>query len=327
MNPYRSGRRLTSVSDWPEIVYSAKSDQDFIPVSQQRTRSQIWNLERPSMPSLSAYNITRISSKVEDNKTENKTCVVTRIWVRENGGSLDSNFISLLNSAIDENWVCRHRLLQFIFRKWCRVWCSNLCKLFVNGKFTTRSHILCARTDLLLIIFICSLYSPWATIRLLHHFDFVYVLILGYAVHIFCATDAKYVMFCVGWHKSLKGSATPVYFLVTKNTTFHPFCHSDVLVQVTGTLESQFWRPSSTTRSARFPAWKSCTSSLIRPSHARVHCLGQATTSEAMLFGSYDDVVFCILHDATDDNMRGSCTCCRQHSGYDNKDCPTAWGR
>ena len=79
-----------------------------------------------------------------------------------------------------------------------------------------------------------------------------------------------------------------------KNTTFHPFCHSDILVQVTGTLESQFWRPSSTTRSARFPAWKSCTSSLIRPSHARVHWLGQATTSEAMLFGSYDDAVFCI---------------------------------
>ena len=58
------------------------------------------------MPSLSAYNIIRIYSKLEDCETENKTRVDTRIRVRENGGSLDFNFISLLNSAVDENWVC-----------------------------------------------------------------------------------------------------------------------------------------------------------------------------------------------------------------------------
>ena len=28
--------------------------------------------------------------------------------MRENGGSLNFNFVSLLNSAVDENWVCRH---------------------------------------------------------------------------------------------------------------------------------------------------------------------------------------------------------------------------
>ena len=60
-----------------------------------------------------------------------------------------------------------------------------------------------------LFIFICSLYSKvyrvWATVRLLHHFGFVScALILGYAVRIFCATDAKYVMFCVGWQIFLK---------------------------------------------------------------------------------------------------------------------------
>ena len=161
------------------------------------------------MPSLSAYNIFRIYSKVEDYETENKTRVDTRIWVRENGGSLDFNFISLLNSAVDENWVCQHHLLQFIFGKLCHVRCSELCKLFVNGKFTKRFHFLCAQIDLLFIIFVCSLYSLWATVRLLHHFGF-YVLILGYAVCIFCAIDAKYIMFYVGWCKSLKGSATPV---------------------------------------------------------------------------------------------------------------------
>ena len=53
--------------------------------------------------------------------------------------------------------------------------------------------LFCARIDLLFIIFICSLYSLWATIRLLHHFGFVCVLILGYHVNIFRAIDTKYV--------------------------------------------------------------------------------------------------------------------------------------
>ena len=154
------------------------------------------------MPSLSVYNIIRIYSKVEDYETENKTCVDTLIWARENGGSVDFNLLQ--NSAVDENWVCRHHLLQFIFGKWC----SSLCKLFVNGKFTKCFYFLCARIDLF-ITFVCSLYSPWATVRLLHHFGFVYVLILGYAVHIFHANDAKYILFCIGWRKSLIGSATP----------------------------------------------------------------------------------------------------------------------
>ena len=43
----------------------------------------------------------------------------------------------------------------------------------VNGKFTERYHMFCARTDLLFIIFVCSRYRPWATIRLLHYFGFV----------------------------------------------------------------------------------------------------------------------------------------------------------
>ena len=37
----------------------------------------------------------------------------------------------------------------------------------------------------------------------------VCVLILGYAVYIFCITDTKCVIFGVCWHRSLKGSATP----------------------------------------------------------------------------------------------------------------------
>ena len=37
-----------------------------------------------------------------------------------------------------------------------------------------------------------------ATIKLLHHFGFVCMLILGYALRIFHTTDAKYAMFCIG---------------------------------------------------------------------------------------------------------------------------------
>ena len=104
-NLYRSGRRSVSVSDWPEITYFAKLISNIFRLVDRGHDPRHWNLERPSMPSLLAYNI-RIYSKVEDYATENKTHVNTQIRVRENGGSLDFNFISLLNSAIDENWVC-----------------------------------------------------------------------------------------------------------------------------------------------------------------------------------------------------------------------------
>ena len=120
------------------------------------------------MPSLSEYNIMRIYSKVEDYETENKTRSDTRIQVTENDSSLDFNFLVTLNCTVDKNLVCRHRLLQFIFEKWRHVRGSDLCKLFVNGKFTKRFHFFGAWIDLF-IIFVCSHYSLWATIRLLHH--------------------------------------------------------------------------------------------------------------------------------------------------------------
>ena len=97
-------------------------------------------------------------------------------------GSL--NFISLLKSVVDENWVCRHHLLQFILGKCCFIRRSNLFKRSVNSKFTKHFHLFGAQRDLF-IIFFCSLYRQWATIRFLHHFGFMCMLILDYAVHIF----------------------------------------------------------------------------------------------------------------------------------------------
>ena len=47
----------------------------------------------------------RIYSNVKDYKTENKTLVDTE-YERENGISLDFNFVLLPNPAKDMNWVC-----------------------------------------------------------------------------------------------------------------------------------------------------------------------------------------------------------------------------
>ena len=125
------------------------------------------------MPSLLAYNIIRIYSKVADYETENKTCVNTGIQVRENGAAWTAN------SAVDENWVCQHCLCcssslendaaYNVMIDANFLWTANLLNISIFG----------VQTDLF-IIFICSLYSPRATIMLLHHFGFVYALIFGY---------------------------------------------------------------------------------------------------------------------------------------------------
>ena len=60
--------------------------------------------------------------------------------------------------------------------------------------------------------------SAHFTNRELQHFSFVCALILGYYVHIFCITDARYVMFRVCWHKSLKGSVNPEHLSVYQTT-------------------------------------------------------------------------------------------------------------
>ena len=63
--PYQAGQTFCQTDQW------------YFPVRWRRTQSQIWNLEPSSMPTLSACNIIRIYSKVEDYKIKNKTCVDT----------------------------------------------------------------------------------------------------------------------------------------------------------------------------------------------------------------------------------------------------------
>ena len=95
---------------------------------------------------------------------------------------------------------------QFTFKKWCR----TQMKLFVNGKFTERHHFFCAWLDLISTSFVCSLlYCEYSCSQVTQSFLAVCSPTLGYAVQNFCTTDAKYVMFRIGWHKPLKSSATP----------------------------------------------------------------------------------------------------------------------
>ena len=70
-NPYRSGRKSASMSDWPEIEYFAKLISNIFQLVDRGHNPRHWNLEQPSMPSLLAYNI-RIYSKVEDTNPKTK---------------------------------------------------------------------------------------------------------------------------------------------------------------------------------------------------------------------------------------------------------------
>ena len=145
-------------------------------------------------------------SKVEDYETGEETCVDT-VQMRENGGSLNFNFISIPNPAVAENWVCWHRLQQLIFGKWCCVHCFDLFKLFSKSHIYVSTLCVC-KERLFLILFSSThqLHSGYCIILAL--------CALGFAVCIFQTTDAKCVIFCVGWHKSLKlKTAPPLYKL------------------------------------------------------------------------------------------------------------------
>ena len=65
------------------------------------------------MPSLSAYNIIRIYSKVEDYETENKTRVDTEYESEKMAAaSTSTSSISFLDPMVDENWLCCSLFLE-----------------------------------------------------------------------------------------------------------------------------------------------------------------------------------------------------------------------
>ena len=128
-----------------------------------------------------------------------------QIHMRENGGSLDFNFISLPKPVVDKNWVCQHCLL--IFGKWCCVRCSNLFRLY-QWHIYWMFPLFRTWIDFRFTVLVCSLYRSWALSISLCALIQSKVYAAGNTF--FCISDAKYVMFRVGWCKSLKGSVTPV---------------------------------------------------------------------------------------------------------------------
>ena len=115
-----SGRRIGLLSEWPEITYLAKLISDIFQSIDRGhdPRHGIWN-EPICLVTLSAY--ICIYSKAEDYETENKLHIDTEYETvhrhqkrtRENGGSLDFNFISLPSPAVDKNWgLPMYRLLH-----------------------------------------------------------------------------------------------------------------------------------------------------------------------------------------------------------------------
>ena len=111
--------------------------------------------------------------------------------MRENGGSLDFNFLSLPSPVVELGFT-DISATQVIFRKCC---CIQL-KLFVNGSFTEHFHYFCVCVVRLFSFFIvCSLLNHEYSNLVKLSFLAVCSLILGYAVRIFCTNDAKYVIF------------------------------------------------------------------------------------------------------------------------------------
>ena len=109
---------------------------------------------------------------------------------------------------------------------------------FLNSGFTERFHFLVHRCFLFTnTIVVCSFYRVGATFKLLCNFGFVCALILGYAAFIFHTSDAKYLMFCVGWCRSLKSSATPAL----THSLIHLFVEPKIYKVASFCVTVSFW--------------------------------------------------------------------------------------
>ena len=79
--------------------------------SWQRTQSQTWKLEWSNMPSVTVSVYHNLLKGIRLWHLKQNACWHW-ISMRENGSSLNFNFISLPNPAVDENCVCQHCLLH-----------------------------------------------------------------------------------------------------------------------------------------------------------------------------------------------------------------------
>ena len=76
------------------------------------------------------------------------------MWTRENGGSLDFNFILLPSPAVDENWGLPTYLLHSLSSGSDAMYNWNF--LSTANSLTVSTYV-CAQWDFLLTSFVCSL--------------------------------------------------------------------------------------------------------------------------------------------------------------------------
>ena len=116
------------------------------------------------------------------------------IWMRENGCSLDFNFISLSNPAVDKNWVCQHHLQQFIFGKWCHIMlydvslCSNFLRMAYLLNVSTFVVVAQIESYTFFLLFSSAHFTD-------HQLHFSYSIILALCVLLCC------MHFSYHWHK------------------------------------------------------------------------------------------------------------------------------
>ena len=130
-----------------------------------------------------------------------KTHVDTKYEWDKMAAALMFCFVLLPSPVVDENWDLPTYCLVLSGKMMpCTI--ETFCELQIHWMFP----ILLVH-GFLLTSFICSLLNcEYHCNQVTPPLLAVCSLILDYAVHTFSTTDTKYVMFRVGWHKSLKAS-------------------------------------------------------------------------------------------------------------------------
>ena len=190
---YKTGQKLHILPNW-SLITSSQLKKD---------SSQIWNWERPNMPSLTvSVCLSEFTQRLKIMKPKQNVhwhWIWMRTWWQP---QFQLHLVTISHCRWELGLLTSSAAIDLV---WCCVWLMFLSvQTFCERQIYWMFPLFGARIDILFAIFICSLFRLWVTFKLLHHFGFVSVLILGYAACTFHTTDAKYLMFHIGWCKSLK---------------------------------------------------------------------------------------------------------------------------
>ena len=117
------------------MIFSGQSTEDTMPDMETGTKQYAYFV-------CVQYYQNLLKGRILRNRKQNKRR--HRIRMRENGGSLDFNFISLLNPVVDENWVPASSAAVLPLKMMPCTMFRSIQTFSVNGKFTERyQNILC----------------------------------------------------------------------------------------------------------------------------------------------------------------------------------------